>query len=209
MSAAVFIAPRRRAALRNLALRLAKDRQGMAAVEFAMAAPVLILLLCGIFDIGHMAYVNAVLHGAVEDAARNGTLEMADTTTLDQKILAVVGRVAPGATVSTTRSSYYDFTDIARPEAWNDKNNNGTCDNNEAYVDENKNGRWDADVGQSGNGGPNDVVLYTVKATYKPLFPIPGLTNPDQTRTLTATTVRKNQPYGQQADYGTAAGVCK
>lgn len=201
------IIPRKR--LRGLYRRLGHAREGVTAVEFAMAAPVLIVLLMGTFDIGHMAYVNSVLHGAVEDAARNGTLETADTKVLDQSIQTIVGTVAPNATITTTRSSYYDFTDVARAESFNDKNNNGTCDAGEAYVDENKNGQWDANIGKSGNGGPNDVVLYTVKATYKPLFPIPGLTNADQTRTLTATTVRKNQPYGAQEDYGSAAGTCK
>ncbi|WP_395395398.1 TadE family protein [Novosphingobium sp. BL-8A] len=196
------------ARLRRRAAGLGEDRSGATIVEFAMTAPVLLVLLMGIFDIGHMAYVNAVLHGAVEEAARNGTLEAVSTTAQDDKIQAMVARVAPGATVSSTRSSYYDFTDIARPEVWNDLNNNGVCDNGESYTDENKNGQWDADIGKSGNGGANDVVVYTVKATYKPLFPIPGLTNPDQTRTLTAVSVRKNQPYALQTSYGSAAKTC-
>lgn len=195
--------------LHALRARLRRDQRGVTALEFAVAGPVLIVLLMGIFDIGHMAYVSAVLHGAVEESARNGTLEAVDTAAQDQAIASIVGNVAPGVTIAVTRSSYYDFSDIARPEAWNDANSNGTCDNGETYTDENKNGQWDADIGKSGNGGANDVVVYTVKATYKPLFPIPGLTNRDNSRTLTAIAVRKNQPYALQSSYGSAAGSCR
>lgn len=193
----------------SLLRRLRKDREGAAAIEFALVAPVLFLLLFGIYDIGHTAYLVSVLHGAVEDVARDATLEDTSTTTADAWVTNIVKGIAPGATVSTTRTSYYDFSDIKRPEAWNDKDNDGTCDNSEAYTDENRNGRWDPDIGQSGNGGANDVVLYTVTVTYKPLIAIPLLDNVDQTRTLTAKAVQKNQPYALQGAYGSQAGTCK
>ncbi|SFF94533.1 TadE-like protein [Novosphingobium sp. CF614] len=188
--------------------RCRDDRAGVTAVEFALAAPVLIVLLMGIFDIGHMTYVTAALHGAVQRVARSGTLESVNTTSEDAFVATVVQQAAPGATVSTSRKSYFDFANIARPEAWNDNNSNGTCDNSEAYTDENENGRWDADVGESGNGGANDVVLYTVTVTYKPLFPVPGLTNRDNTRTLQASAVKKNQPFALQDSPGSEAGNC-
>lgn len=186
-----------------------EERDGVTAVEFAMAAPVLIVLLLGIFDIGHMTYMTAALHGAVQRVARNSTLETADTATQDAFVKTTVQQVAPGAEVTTTRESYYDFNDIDRPEAWNDKNNNGTCDNSEAYTDENKNGQWDADVGKSGNGGANDVVVYTVTVKYTPLFSIPGITNSKNQRTLTASAVKKNQPFALQNSPGSSAGTCK
>jgi Flp pilus assembly protein TadG len=184
------------------------DRQGVAAVEFALASPVLIILLIGICDIGHMAYLSVVLHGAVQQVARDGTIEGTDTTAGDDYVRKIVTGVAPDAVVTSSRTSYFDFTDIKRPEAWNDKNGNGTCDNSESYVDENRNGHWDDDIGKDGNGGSGDVVLYTVKVVYKPLFPVPYLTNPDNTRTLSATAVSKNQPFGLQDKYGSSAGTC-
>lgn len=192
----------------GLARRLCEDREGVTAVEFALAAPVLLVLLMGIFDIGHMAYVSAVLRGAVQQVARDGTLETADTTAADAFVGKLVSGIAPDAVITTSRQSYYDFADIARPEAWNDKNDNGRCDDGETFTDENKNGSWDTDVGQSGNGGANDVVLYTVDVTYKPLFPVPYLTDRNSERTLSATAVKKNQPYALQENYGSSAGVC-
>lgn len=188
--------------------RLRRDARGVAAVEFAMVAPVLFLLLIGVYDMGHTAYVSAVLHGAVKDVARDAGLEGTSTTKADTYVRSLVRRVAPEATVTATRTSYYDFSDIARPEAFNDQNANGVCDNSEGYTDENRNGRWDADIGQDGNGGANDVVLYTVQVVYKPLFPLPILDNSDQMRTITAKAVQKNQPYALQGKYGSQAGTC-
>ena len=60
------------------------DRRGVTIVEFAMAAPVLIILLLGIFDLAQMAYVSAALHGAVQRAARDSAIESADTATQDK-----------------------------------------------------------------------------------------------------------------------------
>jgi hypothetical protein len=118
-----------------------------------------------------------------------------------------VQKIAPGAKVTTSRVSYYDFADIGRAEAWNDRNGNGTCDHNESYTDENGNGQWDADIGVSGNGGADDVVMYTVTVQYDRLFKMP-LTPGETTRTITATAVRKNQPYANQDGYGHEAGTC-
>lgn len=188
--------------------RVRDDREGVTAVEFAMAAPVLFIMLMGIFDIGHMTYVSAVLNGAVQRVARNSTLEGTNITTEDAYVTSVVQSSAPGAQVTFARKSYYDFNNIAQPEPWNDANNNSRCDNSEAYTDENRNGQWDADVGKAGNGGANDVVVYTVTATYTPLFPIPGLTNRSGSRTLSSSAVKKNQPFSQQNGVGSTAGTC-
>jgi Flp pilus assembly protein TadG len=190
------------------AARKRLDDAGSAVIEFAIAAPVLLIMLLGIWDMGHMAYVIAVLHGAVQEAARADTLETADTTKADAYVEKIVKTVAPGATVKGVRKSYYDFADIKRAEAWNDKNSNGVCDNGESYTDENKNGSWDADIGTTDNGGANDVVLYTVTVTYTPVFYIPFMSSKNAARTLTASIVHKNQPYPLQEKYGSAAGTC-
>lgn len=190
------------------ARRLASAQQGAAAVEFAIVAPVFLLLLLGIFDIGQMAYLKAVLTGAVEQAARNGTLETANVTTADDFVKNAVKPVMPNATFTMTRKSYYDFNDVARPEKFTDNDHDGTCDHGEPYVDENRSGTWDADVGKAGNGGAGDVVLYTVTMTYKPIFTLTTMGNYNTTRTLTAVGVRKNQPFATQTAYGSGTGTC-
>ena len=191
--------------------RLRDDVRGMTLVEFGLVLPVFFLMLFGLFDLGQMMYARAMLAGAVEEAGRAASLEIRDVGAADDRVEQAVQRVAPGARVRPTRVSYYDFADIARPERWNDQNRNGTCDNRESYTDENGNGRWDADIGvtQTGTnaGGAGDVVLYTVSITYDRLFKVPFLPGSTQ-QTLSATTVKKNQPFADQTRYGSAAGVC-
>ncbi|MFD2578707.1 TadE/TadG family type IV pilus assembly protein [Novosphingobium colocasiae] len=80
---------------RRFAARLRGACEGAAAVEFALAAPVLLVLLIGMFDMGHMAYLNAVLNGAVEKVARDSALETANTTTSDQAVGTIMAGVAP------------------------------------------------------------------------------------------------------------------
>lgn len=184
---------------------LTADASGVTIVEFALVAPVFLVLLMGTFEIGHMAYANAVLNGAVEEAARNATLETGDTSAADAEVESIIRKVVPGAEFASTRKSYFDFKDLNRPEQWNDSNGNGECDNDENFVDENGNGEWDADIGTTGNGSAGDVVLYKVTVTYQPIFPLP-LTGE---QTLTATAVKKNQPFANQEGYGTDAGVCE
>jgi hypothetical protein len=181
---------------------------GVATIEFAIIAPVFLSLLVGIFDIGQMAYANAVLDGAVQQAARSSSLETADTTAADAMVEAAVTPVLPNVDIGSTRVSYFDFADIGRPEQFNDANDDGACNDGEAYTDENRSGAWDADIAVTGNGGAGDVVIYTVNATYDPIFKIPFMPDSWGSRTLTSKAVRKNQPFADQTGYGSTAGVC-
>ena len=177
-------------------------------MEFGLMATVFLTLLLGLFDIGQMAYANAILKGATQDAARSSSLETGNTSAADAKVASIISTVAPGATVQSSRVSYYDFEDIERPESWNDENDDGTCNEGEAYTDENGNGAWDADVGVSGNGGAGDVVIYSVTVTYDPLFPNPFMPGGTSKRKISSSAVKKNQPFADQAKYGADAGVC-
>lgn len=188
--------------------RLAGRQDGVAATEFAMIAPVFLMLIVGVLDLGQMAYGVAVLNGAVQRAARDSSLETATTLAADNLVKAQVQGIFPGATFSSTRTRYNDFVDVARPEKMTDVNGNGFCDPGEPYVDENNNLGWDADIGVSGNGGANDVIVYRFTVVYQPLFKVPFMPDKWNDRELTATAIRKNQPYGVQQAYGAAARVC-
>jgi hypothetical protein len=144
----------------------------------------------------------------VEKAARSSAMETADTTAADLMVQNAIKPILPGATFTSTRGAYVDFSDVQRAEKFTDTNSNGTCDPGEPYVDENRSGHWEADVGISGNGGANDVVLYTVTVAYKPVFRVNILGNTTETRRMTAYGVRKNQPFATQRGYGSSAGTC-
>lgn len=187
---------------------LAVDSRGVSAIEFTLVAPVFLSLVIGIFDLGQMAYGISVLNGAVEKAARDSALESANTEAADNLVKSQINPIFPGATYQSTRTSYYDFLDIGRAEKWNDANDDGTCNDNEAYVDENSNGQWDADIGVDGNGGASDVVVYRFTVTYKTVFAVPFMPESWHTRSLTSTAIRKNQPFALQDNYGSNSGVC-
>lgn len=191
-----------------MAHRLSADRAGVSTIEFALVAPVFLLLVVGMADLAHSAYASAVLKGAVQQAARASSLETADIAAADGTVRTIVGGLLPGMQLTSQRASYFDFADVGRAERWNDANANGSCDNGEAFTDENGDGRWNADIGQSGNGGAGDVVLYTVTATYTSPFAVPLVPSSMNRRALTAVAVRKNQPFAAQKAYGSSAGSC-
>jgi hypothetical protein len=188
--------------------RLVAAQDGAAAVEFAIVAPVFLMLLMGIFDLGQMAYGKATLNGAVETAARTSALETGDTAAADKMVEDAVKAILPNATIATNRKSYFDFVDVGRPEKWTDTNADGNCNGGEPYIDENRSGAWENDVGKSDNGGAGDVVLYTVTVTYKPIFATQFFSYFNKDRKLTAVGVRKNQPFANQAGLGSSAGSC-
>lgn len=186
-----------------------EDIEGATIVEFALVVPMFLLLLLGIMDVGQMVYGKSVLTGAVHRAARLSSLETRDIGEADSSVLEAVRPVLPGVKITSSRTSYYDFNDVGRPEKWNDKNGNSRCDNNETYTDENRNGQWDTDVGRKGNeGSANDVVVYRVEAEFQPVFKVPFMPALWSKRKLTATAVTKNQPFGVQTDLGSTAGSC-
>jgi hypothetical protein len=188
--------------------RLLRQERGIAVTEFGLIAPVFFLLLLGLYDITHTAYAKSVFSGAVERAARVAALETGDPDAADQMIEDLVRPVLPDVEITTERQSYFDFADIGRPELFTDSNTNGICDNNESFTDLNGNGERDEDIGLSGNGGSSDVVMYTVTATYTPLFKVPFLPESWNTRTMTATAVKKNQPFSNQTTYTPTPLTC-
>ena len=206
---------------------IATDEEGATLVEFAIIAPTFLLLLMGILDFGFNAYMRSIVDGAIQEAARDSTLEGAAvggaTDLIDQRLAESIQNLLPNLPVlandtdldSTNngikikRLSYFDFADVNRPEAYTDSNGNSECDNGEPFEDENSNGVWDADVGEEGLGGARDVVLYTVDVKYDRLFPLYGLMKLSQDVTVSASTVLQNQPYAQQdAQITVTPGTC-
>jgi Flp pilus assembly protein TadG len=193
--------------------RCATSTRGVAALEFAIVAPVLLLLLMGLFDLGHVVYVKSQLTGLMQKAARDSTLQdqstLAGQTALDNDLISQIKLLAPGAKVVTTRRFYRNYNDAAArvPEVWGDTDNDKKCDNNESYTDLNGNGVWDADGGDGGStsstpgGGAQDRTIYTVNVSYTRLFPFWRLVGMSSQGELSSTTLLANQPYSEQSSY--------
>lgn len=184
--------------------RLLRDKRGMSVVEFGLIAPVFLVLLLGTFDLGHTLYMQSVLQGVMQKVARDATLENQSTSALETQVRTKVQTLATNATVTLVPRYFKNYTKAAQAtaEPFTDTNGNGRCDANEPYTDTNFNSTWDADGGNAGQGGAKDTVVLTASVSYPRLFPIFRFIGVGSTVNLQATTVLVNQPYGDQAQYG-------
>ncbi|KQN26175.1 hypothetical protein ASE86_08475 [Sphingomonas sp. Leaf33] len=191
----------------SLAL-LRRDKRGATIVEFAIVAPVMCMLLMGAFDVSHTLYTQAALQGIVQKTARDSTLEASNAaeaqTLLDEKVRDQVSALYKAANITISRRFYRSFTEAAaaRAETYTDTNANNTCDAGEPYEDTNGNSVWDRDGGNAGQGGAKDATLYTVTLTYPHVMPVAGMLGLGNTTTVSAKTILRNQPYGDQDSYG-------
>jgi Flp pilus assembly protein TadG len=186
---------------RRLLRRLKRDQNGATLTEFGLVAPVLFMMLMGIFDMAHGVYTTAMVNGAMQAAARNLTIEGATLreATVDANVINQVRAVVPtNATITLSKLSHFDFTDVNQPEDFTDTNGDGICNAGEPYVDVNGNNTWDPSRGATGIGGARDVVLYTATVTYPRLFPIYKFVGLPQNATISGSTVLRNQPFDEQ-----------
>lgn len=186
---------------------LKRDDAGAALVEFALVAPVLLLLIMGMMDVGHRIYATAILQGSVQKAARDASLDdgSANAATIDNRVKELMLPVLQPEPISNfdfQRRNYSNFSDVSRPEDFTDTNNDGECNNGEPYDDANGNGIWDADRGAAGQGNAKDAVLYTVRVAYPRLFPMAKLIGLPEDEVIEASTVLRNQPFGEQSARG-------
>ena len=198
-----------RRTLRSVLRDLGQSRRGVSAVEFGMTAPILFLVISGTLDMAQGYYVNTVLQGAVSAAARKSSLQSGptDATALDTMVSTMIKYAMPKASITFVRKNYAEFTAVGRPEDFTDTIKNNTYDPTECFVDMNGNGLWDADMGKTGIGGANDVVLYTVTVDYKRMFGFGSYLGLPINQTIRSTTMLKNQPYATQSTR-TGVSVC-
>ncbi len=188
---------------------LLRDSAGAALIEFAIIAPVLLVMIFGTMEFGLNVYMRSVLEGAMQQAGRNSTLQSAQTgqSTIDSYITNQIRNILPNATVTFRRENYSTFSQVGRPEDFTDSNANGVRDTGECFQDINGNGTWDADSGRSGVGGANDVVFYTATVSYTSFIPVGAALGISPTTTMTASTILRNQPFATQPSWN-AVQVC-
>lgn len=192
---------------RALFPRLVRDQRGATIIEFAFVAPIMSLVLLAGFDFAHTLYTRGALQGIMQKAARDSALESGTTnaTTIDDEVRAQASALVNNATITIKRRYYRTFSKAAaaQAEAWTDTNLDGACDAGEPYQDENLNNVWDPDGADAGQGGAKDAVVYTVTMTYPHMFPLYNFIGSSHNATVTAATVLRNQPFGDQSSYGT------
>jgi Flp pilus assembly pilin Flp len=178
--------------------RLLADRRGASAIEFALVALPLLLLVVGVFEFAVMTAVAAMLESAALEAARFGaTGQLPAGMTREARVREIVAERTHGL-VDTSRLEitvlvYEGFDRIDQPESYDDANGNGIYDPGESFEDVNGNGTWDADQGRAGLGGSGDVVVYEL---VYPWTGITGLMAPlFDGRALTSSVPVRNEPF--------------
>jgi Flp pilus assembly pilin Flp len=181
------------------------NSRGAALVEFALVAPLFILILLIVFQIGMIGWAKSTLETAIRDAARFAITGAKGTgATREASLIAgIEERMSvftpdPSTPITVISKVYPTFEDIGQPEKIvSDVNGNGVCDTGDQYIDYNENSTYDADMAKTGYGGPNDVVLYKVTYPLQALLPL----NQDQFNmgsvfTLSAEAAVQNEPFG-------------
>ena len=84
--------------------RLARDGRGVAAVEFALLAPVFLALLLGAMETGRLLWTRSMLQFAAEEATRYALVRR-DATTSAIEAIARSNLMAAGGTVTITVTS--------------------------------------------------------------------------------------------------------
>ena len=185
--------PRRLSALLR---RLRREDSGVTILEFAMIAPVMLLLLLGFFDLGYRSYASSVLQGALHDAARMATVGGYSMNQIDTRVKTRLSNFATRSTVTTAAASYYQFSGVSQPElivgdtAPLNAYNAGDC-----FEDQNSNNQFDTDRGADGTGNSDDIVRYRITISFPRVFPLGTLMGWPSSQTLTSETVLRNQPY--------------
>ena len=160
-----------------------QDRVGSTAEEFALIAPVFILLLLIIFELGYMIFTQSVLDGAARTAARmirTGQVQVAGNplSTFQAVLCANISGVVPCGSVATDVESFGTFSSMSLPPLTKDKNGNVT---NNTFSP----------------GNPNSAVAVRVAYTYHFFVPLVAqFLNPGGNGVvLLSTVVFKNEPY--------------
>lgn len=178
-----------------------RHEEGVTALEFAIVAPVFMLLLFGIIEFALIMMAYNVMEGATAVSSRLGkTGYTASGVTREQTIINAItdraGSLIDAQFLTVTSKFYKQFDQINDPEPYSDTNGNGTRDGGENYTDINGNAQWDPDMGASGYGSAGDIVVYEVRYPWKISVPIiSSLVGTNGTYTITTHAVVKNEPY--------------
>lgn len=180
---------------------VASGRRGVAAVDFALVAPPLLLLLVGIFEVALLFTGNVLLQAGASNAARAGITGrvpagLAREEAIREAVAEATGPLLDPARLRIETMVYPSFGSIGRPEPWDDLDGNGRRDPGEPFDDVNGNGTWDADMGAPGAGGASEVVLYRLTYDWNPVVPmIRALLPGDGVITLRTSLAIRNEPF--------------
>ena len=183
-----------------------RDHRGAAALEFAFVAPVMIVLIFGLLQLGYVAFARSSLESATMAGARYAAAQSClakRKSGMESLITQRMGNFHSfnDEPVRIEVKSYgAEFGSVGNPEPYADTNKNKQHDAGESYDDVNGNGRWDQDMGREGSvGNAGDVV--TLSTSYKLQALVPFIAERfnggEPYYALQASTVVRNEPVFQ------------
>ncbi|MEK0082825.1 TadE/TadG family type IV pilus assembly protein [Benzoatithermus flavus] len=199
--------------------RLLADRSAVSSIEFAITAPLVLIVILLLIETGFLLTGGILLEAGVRAAARVGiTGSTSGGLTREALIRQTITRyvcpsILPGATggVCLWTTSGVPLQDgsplILTPKVYGDPRNigvsepyvdnapaNGRYDPGEIFTDLNGNRQWDADLGVAGLGGPGDLVVYTADMPQRVINPLLQAALGGAIYHHTATLVIRNEP---------------
>jgi Flp pilus assembly protein TadG len=96
--------------MRVAARKAARDCRGAAAVEAAIAIPILLVLIFGVIEVGFMFWTQVSLNFAVEQAARCGAVSQPTSTTCGTNSPATIKSYAVAQAVGIPNLTAANFT---------------------------------------------------------------------------------------------------
>lgn len=179
---------------------------GAVAVEFALIAPLLLVLTLGALDLSAVLVTWVLMETSVREASRYGITGPTTQATTDRLRLDQIARIIRDKTIglvdvdeaSIDVRSYPTSDDVGKPEPFTDANpRNGAYDDGEAFTDCNGSGRWENDRGRRDSpGGSGEIVVYTVRYDRPLLTPLlVDVIGSDGKVPLSATMIVRNEPW--------------
>ncbi len=183
--------------------RFWRAKEGSSAIEFALAAPIVILTMAAIIDFMMVLFVSSLMEGGLQNASRLGRTGFQTVAVTVPRIDAIRQEIAD-ATIGMVNMDdltvatrvYPCFDSIGEPEPYIDADASGSYDIGEVFTDVNGNGTRDLDMAATGFGGPGSVVLYTVAYDWAALTPLIGnFFGPDGKMPIGVSVAVRNEPF--------------
>lgn len=188
---------------------LRQDQKGATLVEFALVLTPLLISIMGLLELGYQAYVEALLQGALQTAARDASIASKTPTQIQEQVYQALNPLVRRENVTTTVRSYYNYSRIGKPEKLvTDYNGNGRYDAGDCFEDANDNNAYDtaASAGRQSGGNADEIVAYTIEVSYPRILPTARLVGLSDNGTASGTTMLRNQPFARNVTIRT---VCK
>lgn len=182
--------------------RLWRQDDGSTVLELAVVLPGLLLFFMVFIEVLMVLWVGAAMESALRSASRFGLTGWSPDG-MDRKaaIMAIVSSRTMGLVTSANATIktlvYADFAQIGTPEPFGDSYPyNHRYDPGESFIDVNGDGVYSADMGRAGEGGPGEVVLYTIEYRSPFLTPLQSWIGGTGFTALKASAVVRNEPWG-------------